>query len=863
MQTSDHKICTPKSIQTEISVLLLVFSLSGCGQEYKAAMSRLAETEVVFPKQTVTKITRVPLIAGNLIDILWLVDNSPGATQIQSAFTEGVDSFAKKYLSKDASALSSKENLLNRDVRIAAIPTDLYLAGTSACVARDDLNNNGDAPGWSGNSTNAKVLCFGVTQNYSQPLEGKYVDQDQPNVLNWPPARQAATSWVGSDGNVYLFGGQGFVDRAPISGRNNFSILGDFWKWNGSQWTWINTLSGATYEFSSPFPTLPSPGIRKDSLVLSNPDGSFLLSGGQGWGPGLVTSTSNGLSVPSSLFDLILWNGTAWASYLSDSITPSILSTGAIFAESSDNTKMWAFGGSNSNLLMEGVWEVSGGVGGWKWTSREGGSGAGCTGTSFSGAWTVPLKRTGAIAWVDNVNNFYLLSGRSSQGTTSLCSDFWKWEKGSNRWTQLSLPPVSTRSFAAVWADNNGSVWIFGGKGNNSVGLNDLWKWNGMAWETISKPSNATTNNWPSARYGASSWKDSNGDLWLFGGADTKSTLPGEDYFNDLWKFNVLTNQWIRKYSTDKVYPLDYSRLKAGGGYHDGNRVFKGDKGRSGKAILTTKGPSSDLDRLSGDFKLNVMTGVDGSAPPSGFASLARFITDNEKNQCKDTLENCAFFRPNSKRVLIHVSNSFDFSQRNSVADAVNAVGTSNGQTSGPKFQKSYLDKFFKKLDNNASNDPGYMTIGFVNKSPNCQTSGPSNPTYYSAPFGEQNYFCSYQKFIDELKSDTSNSLAHYSNGFDFQATATTFSDSLKSFEEFLEEKSTVVADISEFQLEDTPDFSFSVVIDVVHADGSTITVPPEFYTIEGRILKIINPGFGQMVSLSDKLKVTYVQKTT
>ncbi len=48
--------------------------------------------------------------------------------------------------------------------------------------------------------------------------------------------------------------------------------------------------------------------------------------------------------------------------------------------------------------------------------------------------------------------------------------------------------------------------------------------------------------NTPGARYVSVSWTDANGNLLLFGGYgyDTAS----EGYMNDLWKYNISTNQW-------------------------------------------------------------------------------------------------------------------------------------------------------------------------------------------------------------------------------------------------------------------------------------------------------------------------------
>ena len=53
----------------------------------------------------------------------------------------------------------------------------------------------------------------------------------------------------------------------------------------------------------------------------------------------------------------------------------------------------------------------------------------------------------------------------------------------------------------------------------------------------------AATANIPGARQNSISWKDSGGNLWLFGGSGFAKT-GGTGYLNDLWKYNPTTNEW-------------------------------------------------------------------------------------------------------------------------------------------------------------------------------------------------------------------------------------------------------------------------------------------------------------------------------
>ncbi len=85
----------------------------------------------------------------------------------------------------------------------------------------------------------------------------------------------------------------------------------------------------------------------------------------------------------------------------------------------------------------------------------------------------------------------------------------------------------------------------------NSGNMSDLWKYDAAtdewAWINGDKTTGnggaygsrgiTSINNKPPARDAGVSWKDKSGNLWLFGG-------EGSSYFNDLWKYDILLNQW-------------------------------------------------------------------------------------------------------------------------------------------------------------------------------------------------------------------------------------------------------------------------------------------------------------------------------
>ena len=124
----------------------------------------------------------------------------------------------------------------------------------------------------------------------------------------------------------------------------------------------------------------------------------------------------------------------------------------------------------------------------------------------------------------------------------------------------------AARQNAVSWKDSTGNLWLFGGYGLNgdSTGgagiMNDLWEfttsgtWNFVGGTTIqtfnaegvygtkgSCPSGTTC--FPGARYGATGFVDSSGNLWMFGGQGF-GTTGTEGALNDLWVFNSSGGTW-------------------------------------------------------------------------------------------------------------------------------------------------------------------------------------------------------------------------------------------------------------------------------------------------------------------------------
>lgn len=103
------------------------------------------------------------------------------------------------------------------------------------------------------------------------------------------------------------------------------------------------------------------------------------------------------------------------------------------------------------------------------------------------------------------------------------------------------------------WIDSQGNFWLFGGFHVHfpvASDMNDLWKFNPSTLEWTWVKGSAIPDhlgyygtqgvssplNLPSCKgWGAPTWVDSNDNLWVYG---------GRIGYDDLWKYNIATNEW-------------------------------------------------------------------------------------------------------------------------------------------------------------------------------------------------------------------------------------------------------------------------------------------------------------------------------
>ncbi len=338
---------------------------------------------------------------------------------------------------------------------------------------------------------------------------GTYGTMGTPSASNSPGAREGAVSWY-SGGSMWLFGGFGYA------ASGDFGWLNDLWKFNGTDWVWVNgpmiTNQTGTYGTKGSADPANLPGARTRASSATDGSGNLWLFGGTGY------------------------DSTGTYGYLND---------------------LWKFDGTN-----------------WTWISGSDTAGHyGVYGTmGTADAANVPGGRISACLWIDSGGTIWLFGGEGLGAAYSSgdLNDLWKFDPASGNWTwmkgtqssgqlgvygTLGVAAASNnpggRYYSACWKDANNNLWVFGGFGYDSLSscdMNDLWKFDGTNWTWMAGPKLLQSygtygtlgvpaaTNYPGRREAAATTVDVSGNVWLFGGDGAGAADPS-GYLNDLWKY--------------------------------------------------------------------------------------------------------------------------------------------------------------------------------------------------------------------------------------------------------------------------------------------------------------------------------------
>jgi N-acetylneuraminic acid mutarotase len=445
-----------------------------------------------------------------------------------------------------------------------------------------------------GNVGNVTVACGFGQWTWEGGLDtvdatGAYGTEGTGSTSNVPGARYSASSWTQSAGTFWLFGGVGYGSTGATG------YLNDLWQYTPSTgvWTWVsggngNNASGV-YGTQGTASASNVPGARQLASSWTDSSGNLWLFGGVGYDSTGAVGNLNDLWRFSPSAGQWTWvsgsnvgnaNGTYGTQGTgSAGNVPGARQAATSWIDSSGN--LWLFGGvgnasTGSTGNLNDLWRFSPSAGQWTWVSGGNGYNAsGAYGTEGTGSTSnVPGARYSASSWIDASGNLWLFGGYGydSIGSEGKLNDLWEYSPSNGQWNWVfgedaanasgiygTLGAAATtnvpgaRQAASSWIDSSGNLWLFGGYGYDSIGgvgnLNDLWRFSPSAaqWTWISGGNSisglygtqgtAAPGNLAGPRYDSSSWIDSSGNLWLFGGYGYDST-GNLGYLNDLWQYN-------------------------------------------------------------------------------------------------------------------------------------------------------------------------------------------------------------------------------------------------------------------------------------------------------------------------------------
>ena len=405
---------------------------------------------------------------------------------------------------------------------------------------------------------------------------------------NTPGGRDYAATWTDLSDRKWMFGGYGMVVTG-VSPEFLPSILSDLWVF----WPGLYNSTGAWVPAN-----LPTTTIQFTTGLVTSTASTVPMQY-----PDAYSSTSSTFKYTDPAGDKITdftpggpgarWGSVSW----SDSSGNFYLFGGqgnAAFPYSGLLNDLWRFTPSNYDLPVgnyTGSYTYLG-----TWTNLSGYASANVAG-NYDGA-PLPGGRWGAAFSTDASGTVWMFGGQGydSAGNLGLLNDLWKYSGGTWTWMGPTNSNVGQnngiygtlgqgatanapggRQTAALFADQSGNLWLFGGLGLDSAGtqnpgntgslpngstpegalLNDLWKfniatgeWTWMSGGGLTGLANQigvygtqqapAAGFYPGSRWSAAAWSDSNGSLWISGGWGYASALAqSTGFLDDIWEYDT------------------------------------------------------------------------------------------------------------------------------------------------------------------------------------------------------------------------------------------------------------------------------------------------------------------------------------
>jgi N-acetylneuraminic acid mutarotase len=271
------------------------------------------------------------------------------------------------------------------------------------------------------------VACSGVP--------GVYGTLGSPSSRNIPGAREFSATWVDSQGNFWLFGGQGMV-------ANGGNYLNDLWEFNPAtnEWTWMGGSDTLYKNGGAPgvYGTMGTPaaanipGARQYASSWTDANGNLWLFGGQGFDANGAMGNLNDLWEFSPTLKQWVW------------VSGSDTAGGIGVYEKGAHNKLQVVAAKNS----PGSFGVS---------SHDARPDTYSTMTT-PGTADTPGSRMNAMSWTDKSGNLWLFAG--SNGSQSFLNDLWTFQPSEATFPVADFSVAATPASTAVTAGQNGTASI-------------------------------------------------------------------------------------------------------------------------------------------------------------------------------------------------------------------------------------------------------------------------------------------------------------------------------------------------------------------------------------------------------------------
>ncbi len=437
---------------------------------------------------------------------------------------------------------------------------------------------------WRFNPQTQMWACMSGSREYFDL--GSYGEMGIESSSNYPPSRKNAATWVDDEGNLWFFGGQVATSVHPEGWVLQTTNTNEVWKYNPQTnlWTWVkgdftttenNPNVGVEDILNMPVPT----GSFKAAYWIDENDHLWYYYTRRLWEYNPQTNiwilrkkqNSGEVVIPDEI------------DIFSGNYDPN--TDGTVNYTSLTSNQTWIYDGEFYLWNYRSFWKFNPNLNEWSMLNR-----MDANVNTFERKVVLDANKTefthpGSLyaynaKWNDSQGNlwYYHKYGLGYNNTQTETRDIWKYDVSTLKWQfirsfefdfnstnpnygELGIEEYfnypGRRDWVSSWADDEDNLWLYGGHISYNNYKSDLWKFNTQTRNWIWMDGSASNNeipnygipneyseeNTPGGRGHAVSWKDAQGNFYLFSGFGYVSQGDQVE-LNDVWKYSLSEGMW-------------------------------------------------------------------------------------------------------------------------------------------------------------------------------------------------------------------------------------------------------------------------------------------------------------------------------